>query len=276
MPVIEQIKPIKQISTYPTIMKNRVNVAAHTEFKEVVDIKRLNFIADIIQTYCNPGARILDIGCGNGNIASGIGSLGYEVIGIDFSNKAINYAQSRNKQANVTFEVRNAEEVDDDEHYDAIICSEVLEHLHHPDLLVKTIARILKPGGVLIATVPNGTGPRELLVTRPVLAMSNTRMGKFIDNSKKLLGYSNTTVQSVSEDLSHVQFFTRNAISSLIKEQGFELLKFRHSNSIEKVFPYSLLTRYVKLLSVLDNKMADFMPSALASGFNTAWVRKEE
>jgi 2-polyprenyl-3-methyl-5-hydroxy-6-metoxy-1,4-benzoquinol methylase len=257
-------------------MKNRVNVAAYTEFKEVVDIKRLNFIADIIQTYCKPGARILDIGCGNGNITCGIGSLGYEVIGIDFSNKAINYAQSRNKQANVKFEVRNAEEVTAEEHYDAIICSEVLEHLHHPGLLVKTIARILKPGGVLIATVPNGIGPRELLVTRPVLAMANTKMGRFIDNSKRLLGYSNTTVQSVSEDLSHVQFFTRNAISSLIKEQGFELLKFKHANSFEKVFPYSLVTRYVKILSVLDNKMADFMPSVLASGFNTAWVRKEE
>ena len=74
-------------------MKNqKINVAKYTEFTELVDIKRLNFIADSIQEHCSPGARILDVGCGNGNIARGIGSLGYEVVGIDFSEDAIRYA----------------------------------------------------------------------------------------------------------------------------------------------------------------------------------------
>ncbi|MEP7263114.1 MAG: methyltransferase domain-containing protein [Bacteroidota bacterium] len=256
------------------MMNKRINIAEHTEFTEVVDIKRLNFIADMIQTYCQTGARILDIGCGNGNIARGIGSLGYTVKGIDFSNAAINYATSRNKADNVTFCVQSAEEVTSGEQYDAIICSEVLEHLNQPSSLVKIIARILKPGGVLIATVPNGTGPREMLVTRPVQAMNKTWMGKMIDGSKKAMGYANATVQSHSEDLTHVQFFTRSAISSLIETEGFELLKFCHSNSIEKVFPYSMLTRHVKALSKFDNKMVDYLPSIFASGFNTAWIRK--
>ncbi len=254
--------------------KQRINVAEFTEFTEVVDIKRLNFISDIIQEYCKPGARILDIGCGNGNIARGIGSLGYNVTGIDFSNSAINYAQSKNKLPNVTFAVRSAEEVTMQENYDAIICSEVLEHLHQPSSLVQTIARILRPGGVLVATVPNGTGPREMLVTRPVQAMNKTWMGKVIAESKKMMGYANSTVQSHSEDLTHVQFFTRTEISGLIASEGFELLKFRHSNSIEKVFPYSMLTRHIKSLSKLDNAMADYLPSMFSSGFNTAWIRK--
>ncbi|HOS48219.1 MAG TPA: methyltransferase domain-containing protein [Bacteroidia bacterium] len=77
-------------------MKNqKINVAKYTEFTELVDIKRLNFIADSIQEHCSPGARILDVGCGNGNIARGIGSLGYEVVGIDFSEDAIRYAKSK-------------------------------------------------------------------------------------------------------------------------------------------------------------------------------------
>jgi 2-polyprenyl-3-methyl-5-hydroxy-6-metoxy-1,4-benzoquinol methylase len=252
----------------------RINVAQHTEFTEVVDIKRLNFIADSIQTYCKRGSRILDIGCGNGNIARGIGSLGYEVVGVDFSQQAISYARSKNTLQNVSFAVKSAEEVSTGEHFDAIICSEVLEHLHQPSSLMQVIARILKPGGVLIATVPNGTGPREMLVTRPVQAMNKTWMGKVINNSKKALGYDNATVQSHSEDLTHVQFFTRSAISSLIEKEGFDLLQFRHSNGFEKVFPYSMITRHVKALSKLDNKMADYLPSVFASGFNTSWIRK--
>jgi 2-polyprenyl-3-methyl-5-hydroxy-6-metoxy-1,4-benzoquinol methylase len=254
--------------------KKRINVAAYTEFTEVVDIKRLNFIADVIQSHCKPGARILDVGCGNGNIAKGIGSLGYEVAGIDFSSDAINYARSKNKLSNVTFSVRSAEEVSAQEHFDAVICSEVLEHLHLPGTLVHTIANILKTDGILIATVPNGAGPREMLVTRPVQAMHNTWMGRLINGSKKVLGYANATVQSQSPDLTHVQFFTRTAISTLIGMNGFELLQFGHSNSIEKVFPYSIITRHVKFLSRLDNKMADYVPSMFSSGFNTAWVKK--
>lgn len=254
--------------------KNQINVARYTEFTEVVDIKRLNFIADSIQEHCKPGARILDVGCGNGNIARGIGSLGYNVVGIDFSEDAICYASSKNTLPNVEFRVCSAEEVVNNEHFDAVICSEVLEHLHKPEILLNTLAQILKSGAILIATVPNGVGPRELLITRPVQNMSKSWMGKVIDTSKKAMGYSNSTVQSQSGDLTHVQFFTKSAICNLIQDHGFELMEFGHSNFMEKIFPYSLLTRKIKALSEFDNAVVDYLPSAMASGFNTVWKRK--
>jgi 2-polyprenyl-3-methyl-5-hydroxy-6-metoxy-1,4-benzoquinol methylase len=239
-----------------------------------VDIKRLNFIADAIQSNCKPGARILDVGCGNGNIARGIGSLGYQVTGIDFSSDAINYANSKNTLANVTFKVCSAEQVGSDEHFDAVICSEVLEHLHQPEILVNQLNKILKSGAILIATVPNGIGPRELLVTRPVQKMTKTWMGGLIANSKKALGYKNATIQSMSGDLTHVQFFTKRDICGLVEEHGFELLEFGHSNFIEKVFPVSLLTRNIRALSEFDNTVVDYLPSVCASGFNTVWKKK--
>ena len=255
-------------------MKNKkINVGQHTEFTETVDIKRLNFIAEAIQNHCRPGSRVLDVGCGNGNIAKGIGSLGYEMVGIDFSPEAIRYAQRRNTMSNVTYKVCGAEDVTIHEHFDAVICSEVLEHLHKPSELMQTISRILKPGCILIATVPNGTGPRELLVTRPVQSMSNSVMGKVINKSKRVLGYANSTVQSRSDDLTHIQFFTKNDICDLIRSEGFEMMEFKHSNCIEKVFPYSILTRHIKVLSKLDNALVDYLPSAFASGFNTAWKK---
>ncbi len=254
--------------------KSSINVARYTEFTELVDIKRLNFIADAIQTHCPPGARILDVGCGNGNIARGIGSLGYQVLGIDFSQNAIRYASSKNTLSNVEFRVCSAEELTTEQQFDAVICSEVLEHLHEPHLLVSTLEKVLRPGGILIATVPNGVGPRELLVTRPVQNMMHSWMGKVVDQSKKMLGYANSTVQSQSEDLTHVQFFTKSAITNLIQSHGFELLDFGHSNFIEKVFPYSMLTRKIKALSHLDNTVVDYLPSMMASGFNTVWKKQ--
>lgn len=251
--------------------KTQVNIGRYTEFTDIVDIKRLNFIADVIQSYCSPGARILDVGCGNGNIAKGIGSLGYEVLGIDFSENAIRYARSKNTLPNVKFQVCSAEEVTQGDQYDAVICSEVLEHLHDPTRLMTTLAKILQPNAILIATVPNGIGPRELLITRPVQHLNKSWMASLVSASKRVMGYHNTTVQSYSEDLTHVQFFTKNAFTQLISSHGFDLLQFKHSNFIEMVFPYSLLTRRIKVLSRIDNKLVDFLPSQLSSGFNTAW-----
>ena len=253
--------------------EQKINVARYTEFTEVVDIKRLNFIADAIQSNCKPGAKILDVGCGNGNIARGIGSLGYEVTGIDFSEDAIKYAKAKNTLQNVHFKVCSAEEVESDENFDAVICSEVLEHLHQPEILVTQLNAILRKGALLIATVPNGVGPRELLITRPVQKMSNTWMGKVITTSKRAMGYNNTTIQSMSGDLTHVQFFTKSDICGLLQENGFELVEFGHSNFMEKVFPLSLLTRNIRALSELDNAVVDYLPSVCASGFNTVWKK---
>jgi hypothetical protein len=78
----------------------------------------------------------------------------------------------------------------------------------------------------------------------------------------------------MSGDLTHVQFFTKSAICNLIKSEGFDILEFGHSNFVEKVFPYSLLTRKIKTLSEIDNTVIDYLPSVMASGFNTVWRKK--
>ncbi len=41
-----------------------------------------------------------------------------------------------------------------DNHFDAILCTEVLEHAAHPEVLVAEMHRVLRPGGKLVLTVP--------------------------------------------------------------------------------------------------------------------------
>src|SRR5687768_5021508 len=136
------------ITCRPSII---VLIFAKMEFTRASDQKRLNFILGALQQNVRPEAQVLDIGCGNGIITSSIGALGFKVLGIDSSEKTINIAHQQNRHQNVRFEVADADELlNMSERYDAIICSEVLEHLHDPLKLLNQISGLIKGDGILI------------------------------------------------------------------------------------------------------------------------------
>lgn len=245
------------------------------EYERIADIKRLNFITDSLQKAIPAGGNILDVGCGNGVISRHLGQFGYNVLGIDISDKTIAVAKSKNTLPNVRFEVISAEDlIAQGKQFDAVICSEVLEHLHQPEILLKTLYRSLKDDGTLVVTVPNGKGPREVLVTKPMLrARKNPGLQKFINKVKGSLGYKGTTVQSQADNLDHVQFFSRTDLEKLAAANQFRIISFSKTNFIEDVFPFSMLTKRVKALQSLDCQVAELLPTGMTGGFNTLWKK---
>lgn len=248
-------------------------------FTKVVDIKRLNFIIDALKKHLPADAEVLDVGCGNGVISRSLGANGFRVKGIDISEKAIEKARALNKYPNVTFDVVSAEKLVADGHrYHAVICSEVLEHLNDPGKLLKVLNQSLREDGILIVTVPNGRGPRELLVTRPIISLQrkNNWAWKLVSKIKSLFGYKGTTVQSDADDLTHIQFFTKTALNSLANENSFKIVRFGKTNFVEDVFPFSLLTKRIKLLQKLDCAVAEILPYQLTGGFVTVWEKSNK
>lgn len=247
------------------------------EFNRFSDIKRLNFITETLSNNLPKGSVVLDVGCGNGVISRSLGELGYNVLGIDVSDKAIEKANQLNTFSNVTFKLLSAEQlVAEGKKYDAVICSEVLEHLNKPELLLKTLYQSLSDKGFLIVTVPNGNGPRESFVTKPIISLQkkNNLTWKFIQKFKSLLGYKGTTVQSDASDLTHIQFFTKNTLEQLADKNEFNIVKFGKTNFIEDVFPFSLLTKKIYFLQKLDCKVAELLPYSCTGGFVTVWHKK--
>jgi 2-polyprenyl-3-methyl-5-hydroxy-6-metoxy-1,4-benzoquinol methylase len=158
--------------------------------------------------------------------------------------------------------------------YDAVICSEVLEHLHDPSTLLHTIYMTLKEEGILIVTVPNGRGPRELFVTRPTLkARESAGLWKVITKIKKILGFSGTTIQSHADNLDHVQFFTLKALYKLAARNHFTITCIAKTNFVEDVFPFSLFTKRSKALQKFDCMVAEWLPPGFTGGFNTIWKK---
>jgi 2-polyprenyl-3-methyl-5-hydroxy-6-metoxy-1,4-benzoquinol methylase len=216
------------------------------------------------------------VGCGNGIISRGIGREGYNVFGIDISEKAIEKARSLTDLPNVQFDTISAQElVADGKQYDAVVCSEVLEHLTYPEKLLEVLYQSLKDNGVLIVTVPNGMGPREVLVTKPVIAMQkkNTWAWQTLQKTKRMLGYNGTTVQSSADDLTHIQFFTKRSLERLAAGSRFRIVKFSKTNFIDDVFPFSFIARKIKILQRADGAIAEILPHQLTGSFVSVWEK---
>lgn len=246
------------------------------EFNRIADIKRLHFIMAALKEKMPEGAEVLDVGCGNGVITRSLGEMGFKVKGVDVSEKTIQKARSLNTLPNVSFEVVSAEQLVADGHrYHAVVCSEVLEHLNAPEKLLQVLYQLIYDTGVLIVTVPNGRGPRELFVTRPVQAMQRNKgfMAKVVKGAKKLFGYSGTTVQSDAEDLRHIQFFTQQTLRKLAADNQFRIIRFGKTNFVEDVFPFSLLTKRIKTLQKWDCAVAELLPVGCTGGFVTIWEK---
>ncbi len=246
------------------------------EFERIADIKRLDFISEVLRSKLPSDAEVLDVGCGNGVISRSLGEKGFKVQGVDVSEKAIERARMLNKYSNVKFDVISAEQlVANGKQYHAVICSEVLEHLNNPQILLTTLRDILKDNGVLIVTVPNGKGPREVLVTKPVqsLQKKNSWAWRTLQTIKTAFGYSGTTVQSAADDLTHIQFFTKSSLEKLAKKNRFSIVRFGKTNFVDDVFPFSFFTKKIKLLQKWDSALADKLPYRFTGGFLTVWQK---
>jgi len=258
---------------------NNCIMANVTEFENASDIKRLKFIVDALKESIPADGIVLDVGCGNGIISRGLGAQGFNVYGIDVSDKAIAKARQMNTYPNVRFDVINAEQlVADGKTYDGVVCSEVLEHLTDPSALLKVLYQSLKPEGRLIVTVPNGRGPRELFITKPTIALQkrNNWLWRAFKGLKSAMGYKGTTVQSDADDLTHLHFFTRKMLKKLAGESKFRIVRFGKTNFVENVFPFSLFTKRIKVLQKWDCQLAELLPIGFTGGFVSVWEKNKQ
>lgn len=95
--------------------------------------------------------RLLDIGCGTGSFLSGLSDR-YAPIGLDLHVPALRYTRTRGPWPLLAGSADRLPLVDDS--LDAVTALDVIEHLDDDRAVVSEIARVLRPGGVAVATVP--------------------------------------------------------------------------------------------------------------------------
>ncbi len=101
------------------------------------------------------GARLLDVGCGNGHFLLTARTLGWEAWGIDPDPRAVAAARS----AGLRVEQRGFPDTGlPDGYFDVVTMNHVIEHLHDPVGALREVRRVLRSGGMLWVATPNLTG----------------------------------------------------------------------------------------------------------------------
>ncbi len=93
------------------------------------------------------GERILDLGCGDGQLTAKIAASGAEVVGIDASPAMVEGALSKGIDARIG----NAEALPFRSEFDAVFSNAVLHWVRDQDAMIAGVRRALKPGGRFVA-----------------------------------------------------------------------------------------------------------------------------
>lgn len=106
---------------------------------------------DYATNYIKASDTVLEIGCGKGAFAQKIKSLDYT--GLEFSKQAVQFASEL--RLNILNESIEDHAIKNSESYDVVCSFQVLEHVARPSSFIKSSIKCLKPGGLLIYSIPS-------------------------------------------------------------------------------------------------------------------------
>jgi len=113
-------------------------------------------VLDYLQRRVPSGARILDVAAAQGNFTLTLAELGYAVTWNDLRFELAEYVKAKYEYGIVEYAPGNVLELAVGEPFDAILLAEVVEHVAHPDQFLRKVSDLLRPGGWIILTTPNG------------------------------------------------------------------------------------------------------------------------
>jgi ubiquinone/menaquinone biosynthesis C-methylase UbiE len=108
---------------------------------------------DILTKYVNPSVRVLDVGCGPGDLSIRISQQCHEVWGVDVTPEMIQIAEEKTafEPANVYFQQADACDLPFEDHsFDTVMSVNALQTMTRPEMALAEMSRVLKTGGELL------------------------------------------------------------------------------------------------------------------------------
>jgi methionine biosynthesis protein MetW len=160
---------------------------------------------DVVSGLLRPGAALLDVGCGDGDLLKRNMRRFQRLHGVDIAmNRVSRAAAGGSRDILVQVADIDAGLPYDDGRFDAVTCVAVLEHVFDPAALVRELARVLKCEGQLVVEVPN-------------IAFLPRRIGLLLGRLPR------TAYNEPGWDGSHLHYFTFDALEKQLAQNGVQV-----------------------------------------------------
>jgi 2-polyprenyl-3-methyl-5-hydroxy-6-metoxy-1,4-benzoquinol methylase len=233
------------------------SVACHAEFREYFVHYPVKHSKDSSHDYARrmvgSNQDVLDIGCGEGVLASEIKQNGNRVTGIDLLPQVEHESELEEYfSADLDQGIRPVIHALNGKHFDRVLLLDILEHLRRPEDLLAECREVLGRDGQLIVSLPNIAN----ITVRAMLLF-----GRFNYTERGLL------------DRTHLRFFTRKTARRLLEQSGYKIIRQEATvMPIELVLnlsPHNLTLRFCNRVLAL---MTRLMPGLL--GYQTVLVAR--
>ncbi len=162
---------------------------------------RLRFLLEHVP----PGARVLDVGCGEGRFTSALARAGRPAVGIDVAREPLRRAWARDGALDVRLVGAAGPWPLEDCGFDAVWAGEVIEHVLDTAGWLSEVRRVLRSGGAIVLSTPDH-GP----LRRLALGLGARAFEAHFDPRGD-----------------HLRFYTRRALVALLEDFGFEDVRTR-------------------------------------------------
>lgn len=192
------------------------------------------------------GARVLEVGCGEGYGMAMLSPFTAQYVAVDKKKPVAYFFES-----NTSFQYADLPDLSGlpDHSFDTVICFQVIEHIKNDNNLLTEIKRVLKPGGKLLLTTPN----RLMSLTRNPFHIREYKPGDI--RSLIAAHFSNFTIDGIYGNDIVMDYYNENkkAVKAITR---YDILDLQHKlpGYLLRI-PYTLLNNFNRFL--LLKKMED-------------------
>ena len=208
------------------------------------------FILSFLDKYLRRGMKILDIGCGAGTIDFYFANKGYEITGIDISDRAISSSIETAKKLglkNVSFRVVDFPKDKVTGKFDFVIFSEVIEHLEDDKIALTEINKLLNPQGILFLSTPSINAPLH-------------RLG---------------LTKKFDKEVGHLRRYEKKQLLNILESAGFKVLEIKKNEGIIRNFLFvnPIAGKLVQFIKFYISNTVTFIDNLTIPIFgNSNWI----
>ena len=196
-------------------------------------------------------AKIIDLGCQYGDITKELGKRigSTQLYGVDIIEETIQQAEKNGVKV-YRGDLNNPLPIND-EAFDVVHASQVIEHIYRTDTFVKEIYRILRWGGYAVITTPNLAALHNMLPLILGMQPISADVSNEIHVGNRFSPYHG--VKRKSEFIHHLRVFTYSALKELFEYHGFKVER------IVGVGYYPFPVNIARILSRIDPRHGAYL-----------------